>query len=108
MNKWGMLIDIEYCTGCHSCEIACEQENHLPVDQFGIKVTEHILHENDKLIIDYVPYITGLCTFCLGRVSKGERPSCVKHCLSQCMTFGTVEEITEAAKSAKKPVAFFK
>lgn len=108
MNKYGMLIDIQYCTGCHTCEVACEQERHLPVDQFGIKVTENILHERDKLVIDYVPYITDLCNFCLGRVAKGGRPSCVKHCLSQCMTFGTVEEIAEAAKTAVKPIAFYK
>ena len=111
MNKWGMLIDIHYCTGCHTCEVACEQERHLKVNQFGIKITETILDEggeDGRVNIDYVPYVTNLCNFCLGRVAKGGKPSCVKHCLSQCITFGTAEEVLEAAKTAKKPIMFLK
>ena len=108
MKKFGMLIDVYYCTGCHSCEVACEQENHLEVGQFGVKVTEHILKEKKGLMIDYVPYITDLCNFCAGRVAAGRRPSCVKHCLAQCMTFGPIDEVVEAAKNSKKPILYFK
>ena len=110
MNKYGLLIDVYYCTGCHSCEVACAQENHLEADQFGIKVTEHILNmKNGKLMIDYVPYVTDLCTLCLARYADGKRPSCAKHCLAQCITFGTAEELTEEAKNnSKKPMIFLK
>ena len=56
MKKHAMLIDVYYCTGCHSCEVACEQENGLEAGQYGIKITEHILNERDgKLMIDYGP-----------------------------------------------------
>ena len=109
MNKYGLLIDVYYCTGCHSCEVACEQENHLDADQFGIKVTEMILKEKDKLNIDYVPYVTNLCNLCLTRVAGGQRPSCVKHCLAQCIKFGTAEELAQEAKeNSKKPMIFIK
>lgn len=40
MTEYGMLIDYEWCTGCHSCETACQMEHHLPVGQFGIKLNE--------------------------------------------------------------------
>ena len=108
MKKYGMLIDIQYCTGCHSCEVACQQENGYPAEQFGIKVTEYILNQKDKLMIDYVPYVTDMCNFCLSRVADGRRPSCVKHCQSQCISFGTIEEVVEEAKNAKKPILYFK
>ena len=108
MKKFGMLIDVHYCTGCHSCEVACQQENHFDVKQFGIKVTEHILEQRNGVMIDYVPYITDQCNFCIARVNEGRKPSCVKHCLAQCMTFGTVEEVMEAAKNGKKPMVFLK
>lgn len=36
--KYGMLIDYQWCTGCHSCEIACQMEHGLPVGQTGIMV----------------------------------------------------------------------
>ena len=109
MKKHAMLIDVYYCTGCHSCEVACEQENGLEAGQYGIKITEHILNQRDgKLMIDYVPYVTDLCNGCAGRVTDGKRTSCAKHCLSQCISFGPVEEIVEEAKRAKKPMVFLK
>ena len=108
MKKYAMLVDVLYCTGCHSCEVACQQENGLDADQFGIKVTEQILQQRDRLMIDYVPYVTDLCTGCMGRVADGKRPSCCKHCLAQCLSFGPVEEIMEQAKSAGKPMVFLK
>ena len=33
----GILINYEYCTGCHSCEVACKKRLGLPEGEFGIK-----------------------------------------------------------------------
>lgn len=102
--RYGLLVDFQYCTGCHSCEVACQKELGLGVGQFGIVVKKDGPRKlpNGRWEYKYLPLPTSLCDLCESRVSKGKKPTCVHHCQSQCMVYGTVDELAEIMK--QKPV----
>ena len=94
---YGLFIDYEYCTGCHSCEMACKTEHNLPTGKWGIKLAQIGPFENEPMEFDfhYVPMPTALCDLCAERVAAGRWPTCVHHCQSQVIEFGKIEDLTK-------------
>jgi Fe-S-cluster-containing dehydrogenase component len=97
MSHQGLLIDYEFCSGCHACEVACKKALNLPKGQYGIQVVQvgpwPIDEENEKWQFKYIPVPTDLCDMCEGRVSEGRLPACVHHCQSLILRYGKVEEL---------------
>jgi Fe-S-cluster-containing dehydrogenase component len=101
-HEYGLLIDYEYCTGCHTCEVACCQEFGWPAGMGGMKVIELVEPlPNDKAYLAYVPFPTELCVLCAARTRKGLDPACVQHCMAACMEYGRVEDL--AREMGRKP-----
>lgn len=107
-TRYGLLIDYDFCTGCHSCEVACKKELKLPVGQWGIKVAQDGPREleNGKWEYTYVPIPTSLCNLCENRVAEGRKPTCVHHCQAGIMEFGTIEELKDKLASKPRMVLF--
>ena len=92
MAKYGILADAQWCSGCHSCEVACQMEHGLPVGETGIKVVKigpwAIGDEADEnWQFSYLPIPTKQCDTCAARRGLGKVPTCVQHCQSQCLEF---------------------
>ena len=91
----GLLINYEFCTGCHSCETSCQMQNDLPYDRWGIKIQKigPWQIEGDKYQYDFVPVPTDQCNLCAERTAKDKLPLCVQHCQGACMQYGPVDEL---------------
>ena len=103
MAKYGLLIDYQWCTGCHSCEIACQMEHKMPVGKSGILVHDMghwpIEEGGDEWQLGYLAAPTTMCDGCEERRALGKVPTCVQHCQAQCMDFGPIDEMAEKAKA---------
>jgi Fe-S-cluster-containing dehydrogenase component len=106
MARNGLLVDYENCIGCYTCEVACQQEHNYPEDKKGIKVTEYVMENFERVAIDYIPFPTDLCDLCTKRTKAGEQPACVKHCPAACMYYGTITELAKKMEKKAKTVLF--
>jgi len=107
MSQHGLLIDYHFCTGCLTCEVACQQEHGHPPGQSGIKVTEFMMKGRTKPVsIDYLPFPTELCVLCARRTRRGELPACVKHCQANCMSYGLISDLVEEMLQRPRTVLY--
>ena len=106
----GILIDNEYCTGCHTCELACKNEHDLPKGQWGVKLLEMgpwQLEDGYHWEYRFVPVLTQTCDLCAERVSKGGIPNCVQHCPANVMEYGTLDELAVKMREKGKMASVF-
>lgn len=105
--KHGLLIEYDYCTGCHSCEVACQQEHNFAPGKCGLIVTEYVMPAIKRPVaIDNLPFVTELCDLCAKRTARGEKPACVKHCQAKCMHFGTIPELVKLMEEKPRTVLY--
>ena len=80
MARWGMVIDLDKCTGCRACETACAMENNIPTvseEQLAkargiswMKVLGHVSGDFQKPETAFVPRPCMQC----------DNPPCTKVC----------------------------
>lgn len=106
MTTQGILVDYEWCSGCRSCEVACQMEHGLTVGRSGVVVSEigPWQREGDVWQHSYIPNFTDDCTLCASRVKNGKLPTCVHHCQARVLTFGALDEL--AKELMEKPRRF--
>ena len=111
-NKYGMLIDYKWCSGCKSCEVACKYQKNFDVSDpvYGITVLQVGPFDlgDGKFEWNYIPTPTSFCDMCQERIDEwGNRPPCEIACLGQCMTIGPVDELAKLlAEKGEKAYLF--
>ena len=97
----GLLVNYEYCTGCHACEVACKKEKKLDKGQFGIKIAEIGPYKYEGNTgakaweWTFFPMLTKACDMCADRTAKGKMPSCVQTCQAWAIFHGEVEDLAK-------------
>jgi Fe-S-cluster-containing dehydrogenase component len=88
--QFSFLFDASRCTSCHTCEIACKQENALPplTDAEPGSTGPHwrrVTSREEGVYPNARVWYTSIsedekCNMCLGRLGNRELPACVASC----------------------------
>lgn len=111
----GILVDLQRCTGCHACSVACKTEHDVPLGDFRMRV-RYLEQPEQKQQLSFVPLLCMQCqdapclnvcpTSAIARMDDGrvviEEDKCCgnKACLTAC-PYGAIF-INEATKKAEK------
>jgi len=70
-HRWGMAIDLDRCTGCEACVVACHAENNLPLSDADqaekgrafhwIRVDRYYEGEFPDIRLKYMPVLCQQC-----------------------------------------------
>jgi Fe-S-cluster-containing dehydrogenase component len=84
----GIIKDLDLCVGCYACEVACKQENNVPIGTKWVRVIpvgpEKI---NNNLRMDFLSEMTDKCTCCDHRLKENLLPRCVDNCPMGALRF---------------------
>ncbi|MBI4686723.1 MAG: 4Fe-4S dicluster domain-containing protein [Nitrospirae bacterium] len=70
IKKYGMIIDLNRCTGCQSCVVACKAQNKTVQDKFNTKI---LTLEDGNYPDSRIVFTPVLCNHC-------DNPACVPAC----------------------------
>ena len=74
-----LVLNLERCVGCFACELACKQENNMPIGKKWLRlVIIGPVRVNGKMCMDFILDISNQCNFCL---------ECTKICPTQAIEF---------------------
>lgn len=99
MTKPAILVNLNRCTGCWTCSIACKMAHDLEPDEFWQYIRTVGGNQLDEpggtypdLHMKWIPIYTTKCTLCGDKIAKGEQPACVHHCPTKALTFGDTDD----------------
>ena len=81
MSKFGIIVNVGKCVGCHACAIACKDENRVAPGIFYERV-----HRSESIEKNVISYFRVSCMHC-------EDPACMKVCPAKAISHGPAGEV---------------
>lgn len=106
----GILVDVDFCTGCQACVLACQQEHKYSEKEYGIAISKlgPLKIAEFDYQYDFIPQFTKWCDLCADRTAKGKAPTCVQHCQAQCLDWGPVDDLAKKMYREKQIIVGIK
>jgi menaquinone reductase, iron-sulfur cluster-binding subunit len=79
-RKWGMVIDLDRCTGCQACVVACRAENNVPIAGAANTEKGRSIFWMNQLITSEGDYPVLQRQFLPTPCNHCEDPPCIKVC----------------------------
>lgn len=80
MPRWGMVIDLDRCTGCQACVVSCQAENNQPVPEAGEARRGRSISWMELLPVVEGEYPRVKMSMMPRPCMQCDRPPCVKVC----------------------------
>lgn len=80
MSRWGMVIDLDKCTGCQACVVACKVENNVPFSTPESESAQRSISWMTILTVTEGAYPNIRQRFIPRPCMHCENPPCVKVC----------------------------
>ena len=98
-----LTVDLDRCTGCLACEIACKQEHDLPEGVKGIEVVTLGPYEVEgEPAMDFLPRTCPACDLCAERTASDRRPFCVTICPTQALSLKSGSSLLKLLRGRRR------
>ena len=108
-NTYGLMIDYEYCNGLPQLRSGLQEgtrPRRRPVGASSCCLTDRPKKPDGEYELKYIPLPTAQCDLCEDRVAMGKLPTCVHHCQSRTMSWGTLKELAQEMEGRTNCVLF--
>ena len=105
MAKLGFYFDAESCIACHTCQVACEDVNDLPVGTNYRVVRSFCTGSGWTPRIYNISLPVQGCNLCTELRELGEEPACVVSCPMRALEFGDIDELRTKYGDAVSQIA---
>jgi molybdopterin-containing oxidoreductase family iron-sulfur binding subunit len=100
MTKPAILVNVNRCTGCWTCSVACKVGNKLAPDEWWHNVrtigsgkgVDNPSGTWPDVHMKWLPFYTSKCSLCAKRTAVGDEPFCSYNCPTRALTYGDMDD----------------